>query len=328
MLKEFQNIFKNKSGKYMYPTTPEVLSSHNRYAREMGQVIEEKILKQYSCFDPDECMRLLRPSMVGKVHPFDVLLSKFMFNYQAILDEKSKLIFSLGDWFEAWVGYTLKRMGYNIKENVEVTWEGMKCHIDYIVTNDYGIDIILEIKTANDRYFNQVRENGVTDERGYLSQLLVYSQAVGMPAYWLFVNKDSMDMMLLPLEEVCSQELRECKIKSISRLCQQYQSVESYNDIFEMYSPPPPAIEKNRYGEYKQPIKCYVPKWAQYPEVYYNIVKGKTEYKQARDYVISYKYPEFYTPPDLVAAAIEYDGDKSTEDWLIKKYFTELKDAV
>jgi hypothetical protein len=322
MFKEFENIFKDKSGKYMYPTALGDLHAYRRYASSMAKTLEEKINRQYAEFDSGNAKELLRPSMVGKSHPFDILMSKFHFSYKTNLDEKSKLIFSLGDWFEAWVGYTLRRMGYSLLENVEVTWEGMRCHIDFVVKDDYGTETIIEVKTANSRYFNQVRENGVTDERGYLSQLLVYSASLGMPAIWLFVNKDTMDMMFVHLEEVCPPELIDSKIKSISRLCQQYQSVETENEIYEMYSPPPPAIEKDRYGDYKLPLRCYIPNWAHYPELYYNIQSGKTQHGQKRDYVVSFKYPEFYEVPDVTATAVEYDGDRSNENWMIKKFYT------
>lgn len=320
MLDRFTELLKSQQDVLLQPT-----HLIKVYIGEFGDAITKRLHHQYieSMFDST----FLRPSCLGKIHPFDLLYSKFQTLPPSSASEKSKLIFSLGDWFECWVGLTLKRLGYRVEEDVEFTWQGIKGHTDLIVTDDDGQDYVLEIKTANSRYFNQVRDNGVTDERGYLSQLLIYSSAMRLPGYWLFVNKDNMDMMLIALNEVCPDELRKSKILSYGRLAMQYAFIEDILDIYDMYSPPPPGLERDRYQEPKVPHRCYVPAYAHYPNVYYQIKEGRTEYGAKRQYVTGMKYPElinqYMTYEQMCAYSIEYWGDRMNENWLIKKHYQE-----
>lgn len=291
--------------------------------------IGHQLLRAYYDLEDETKGSLLRPSCIGKHYDFDILLSTL--NGESLrkpIDEKLQLTFLLGYFYEAWVGMTLKRLGYNVKEQVDAvdTWTSIKGSIDYVITDDSGQDIILEVKSSSDYYFNKVLESGMSDDRGYITQLCLYQEFSGIPAYWLFINKSDLKMLILPLNEVVPESIRKHKIARARQLALDAPLVKGVDDIWRMVRVPPPSIEMDRLGNYIKEdgkLKLYIPSNALAPNVYYETYEGKTRYGKKRTYVSGFKYDRVKV--NLEEYAVQSHKVRLEEEALLRQAMEEWK---
>lgn len=313
MLDRFIELFSEAGSFYRYPQDP------NEYDKVVHALdiftanMREALYKQYLSNE----FHLIRPSNIGKISDFDLLYGSMPENLSATTEimqanhnEKLKLIFSMGHLFEAWVGFTLRRLGYPMQHDIEVkdSFSPLKAHIDYTVFDDDGSELILEIKTASDYYFNSVLTHGISDERGYITQLVIYQRLTNLPAYWLFVNKTNAKMFLISLDDLVPKDIQDAKFARAQHIAHQAKDMKSLYDIYEMCKIPAPAIECNIKGEYitddKGLPKLYIPHTAMFPHVYYQTVEGKTNHGKKREYIVDFKYPKGF--PKKVPDIYEY----------------------
>ena len=326
ILSRFQDAFKEAgTSDYMYPSEASVRLNYNNYIDKMMEDLSDQMYRKYVQKDKRNEAKVNRPSVLGKLYDFDALYSQInMFDKSRLMSEKLNLIFSIGNFFEAWVIFTLKRMGYSVKTNVEVIRGDLEGHIDIIVTDDDGEDYIIEVKTASSTYFDRILRDGIDDSRGYLTQAACYQNMMGLPLYWLFVNKDTCDLLLVPLNEVVPEDIIQSRYERAHKLSSTI--ITELKDVFYHAEPPAPSIEKDRYGNHKLDElgnpKLYVPYDCLYPDIYYRLEEGKTSYGKKRNYVVGVKrlFGEL-VDEDLADFAIQADLEKSEFSYRLSSQF-------
>ncbi len=310
--KEFYDCFKtDEHTKFIQPDDP---SDWLTWVSEAGKDIEYSLTRQY--ISTERYNPVMRLSSLGKSSIIEILAKKFGLMRQGADDtvsEQCRLRFVFGDLFEPLLTFNLKRYGFTVlSKQEEVDWNGVKGHTDMVVVTPEGEKCVLELKTSNDRYFKQIKKS-IGDERGYLTQLCCYSECLGLPAYWVFLNKDTQDLHVKPLNSV-PQAQRDYAMKRAKHIVEIYEKCESYEDFPKFCKIPPPQIEKYKDGTYKYHkdgrLKLYIRAYSiKQPELFYVLEKGKTDYGTNRDYVLDYKYPEKFEhlKPNIEEEAMKYD---------------------
>ena len=287
-----------------------------QYAKEAGEGVTSNLLRQYVSTERDN--PVLRLSSLGKSSIVELLAKKFGMIPQGsdeTVNEQQRSLFLVGDIFEHTVMFNLKRWGFTINSTQEdINWHGIGGHSDAVVTTPNGEKCLLEFKTANEYYFKQVRKF-LGDERGYLTQLLTYSDALQLPAYWLFCNKNSSEIYIKPLASIPEQY----RIKAFKRalgVVKAFNNCDEYADFPLYCNVPPPKIEKYKDGTHKfwedGSLKLYVPdhSFGGRPELFYKVDRKKNDYHVYRNYVTDFvgydKYPS--AKPDINRFALENDA--------------------
>lgn len=295
---------------------------HNDYSPKHG----DKLVTDLLLFDRDmsEAMRkqfvfeqsstILRLSQLGKMPAMEALARKVgIFPEPKPINHKSKLIFSLGDWFEAYCIFLMRYCGYKVhREQEEVMWNGVPGHIDCVV-NDGNQDWLVEIKTTSDYYFKKcLKTTYPDDERGYLTQLSTYSEILGLPAVWILLNKQTHAIAILPLSNA-PEKFRNQRLARAKEVIDIFNECETREDVYRLSQPVPPQIEKLRSGEYvlndDGSLKLYPHYAMSHPDFYYKLALGKTRHGKERHYVVDYNYPSDlqHYKPDVFEQARMYD---------------------
>lgn len=260
---------------------------------------------------------VLRLSGLGKYSIVEVLAKKFGLLKQGgdhTVDNQCRLRFLAGDLFECTFYVMLHQLGFTVNETQKsISWHGVDGHTDFIVTTPEGEQVLLELKTANDYYFKQIKK-WIGDERGYLTQLITYQECVGLPAYWVFYNKDTSEIFIKALEDV-PEEQREQRHKRALGLVKAFNECESWEDFPLFCQVPPPKIEKLKDGTHKTwsdtgLLKLYIGDYDYVkPELFYVVDRKKNDYGKLRNYVTDFVYPEKHAnlKPDIYESALHFD---------------------
>lgn len=290
----------------IFPEDVEVVLSWRDIATKSALITHDSFIRQY--VKDYQNGNILRASSIGKMPALD--LAAIQFNVISPPSFKptaqQKLLFWTGDTFESWVYFQLCLMGYTVQQQLEVNYYGIVGHIDFLCTRD-GESFVLETKTANDRYFDQVKKYGVGDERGYLTQLACYSEALGVPGYWLFMNKNTSELLVIP----CNKEEYEPRLKRVRFIVDGLKQLESFEEAYILFRPVPPSVEITRdrkpvLDNDNRPL-LYVPSTVANPSLHYITEKRKTKYGAARYYVTAY-HPAYGTRSDVHADALKQAG--------------------
>jgi hypothetical protein len=260
---------------------------------------------------------ILRVSSLGKSHAVELIAKKFGLiqpGGDRTVSPECRLRFVTGDLFEAQMYMLLSSFGFTIEETqTEINWHGVKGHSDFIVRTPEGERCLLELKTANDYYFKAVQKS-IGDERGYLTQACCYSEALGLPLYWVFLNKDTSKIFVKPLVSVPAEQ-RAKALRRARLVVDAFEQCESFEDFPLFVNVPPPKIEKYRDHSYRvdddgNPL-LYIPDYfISKPELFYDYEVRNTCYGKPRMYVTGLrgydKHPE-RKPLDLFQYALQFD---------------------
>lgn len=94
---------------------------------------------------------------------------------------RNKRTFYFGDIAEVMVVSLAKYAGVNLhSEQKKVKMAGVVGHIDGIVTDDEGDDILFECKSMSDFAFQRFKKTGIDDSWGYVSQMNAYMEGLGL----------------------------------------------------------------------------------------------------------------------------------------------------
>lgn len=275
------------------------------YAKVASTMVFESLYRQY-IYD-ETSVDFMRLSSVGKTAALDLAAKKFgvipVGNISTV-DAQQRLLFWSGDAFECWVYFQLRRLGYTVTTQQVVYYNGVPGHIDFLCIRD-DEKFVLETKTANDYYFKQVSQFGVGDERGYLTQLGGYAEALGVPAYWLFVNKNTSELLVIP----CEKELYAPRLKRLDTIINCLNSINTFEEAYEHLRPVPPSVElykgKPVLDDNGKPL-LYVPSSVSHPDIHYVHETRKTKYSKTRKYVLGYN--PLYTRSDIYDDALHQAG--------------------
>jgi hypothetical protein len=188
--------------------------------------------------------------------------------------------FMLGDVFEITAEALLLARGFEVKESQgTIDWNGIKGHFDFIV-HDGDQDFIIEAKTMSGNYARQFRQNP-NDDRGYLTQLSLYSAARDLPAAWLCLDKSNQEMFAIPLAEDVKRKALQRALNVKERL----DRVETIEDVFRYFVAPPGREEIYQ----RQPTgKKLVPSslaWSPYKSVVYILTDDFNGYGKPTKYI-------------------------------------------
>lgn len=280
-----------------------------------GELAKAMFKRQYASTDRDN--PILRLSGVGKYHIVELLAKKFGLLPQGgddTVSQECRLRFMTGDLFETQMYVILNALGYEVLETqTDVVFDGVAGHTDFVIRKPDGSKYLLELKTANEYYFKQIKK-WIGDERGYLTQLVTYSHALDLPAAWLFVNKNTSELFVKELTDVPA-DLRQQKLVRARHLIRAFNECKRYEDFPLYCRVPPPKIEKYKDGTHKYwedgSLRMYVGDYDfKKPELFYVVDRKKNDYSKLRNYVTDFVYPKEYLDrkPDITECALLNDG--------------------
>lgn len=289
-----------------YPSETDTIMSWQNIAMKSALITHDSITRQYITDGTNG--NFLRLSSIGKTPALDLAAIQFghVERIPFTCTAQQKLLFWTGDMFESWVYFQLCRMGYSVSQQLEVNYYGVVGHIDFLCERD-GESFVLETKTANEFYFKQVKEYGVGDERGYLTQLGAYSEALGVPGYWLFMNKNTSELLVIP----CDKEQYEPRLKRVRFIVDGLKVLTDFDEAYTLFRPVPPSVEITRdrkpvLDNDKRPL-LYVPSTVPNPSIHYVTESRKTKYGAARKYVLAY-HPAYGDRSDIHDDALKHAG--------------------
>jgi hypothetical protein len=200
-----------------------------------------------------------------------------------------RYIFFLGDVFENVLGVLLEAYGYKIladqtkhPEDTAVEWGGLKGHFDYLVEID-GKPVVVEAKTMSGNYARQFYKEP-NDDRGYITQLALYSAATGHPAVWLCMDKSDGKMTeVLPDVPYMVDAVERAK-EVLDRL----DGMESLEDAFNLFRPPPArpeVFQRQETGKHLVPTSM---SFSPYKSAVYKLSPAFNGYNKLTDYVYAY----------------------------------------
>jgi hypothetical protein len=319
-MKHFKDSLKADNGSFVYPVykSPEYYK-FQELIHDFSDDVTHSLSRQ---FLNEESHTPIRLSSIGKTPAFEMLAKKLNLlpmGSKRTVPESLRLIFSLGDWFETYLLFTLERMGYEIKETQTlVECFGVTGHIDAVVIDPIDKkEHLLEIKSANEWYFSScVRRGYPMDDRGYLTQLLTYSKSLNIPhdrTHWIMWNKNTGDIEVMDLCNVPS-DLASSRLRRAEAISRAYANCSELKDLYASVKPPPPRIEKTKDGkavlDANGLLKLYPPPEVSHASFCYVLEQGKTKWGKARTYVKDYNYPEefqSYKPKNIIQDAIHAD---------------------
>lgn len=277
----------------------------------------------------------LRLSTLGKYSEIELAAKYFgIVNYNPPTELRIKRLLLDGFLFEAELMFELRLYGYEIMDTQhEVTWHGITGHPDFLVVTPESETWVVDAKTCNDFYFKTITRNHVYDDRGYMTQLALYSEATGFPACLVFKNKDTSEIAVFFMdgtiqrhvisekvavdvkEYTPNEEYTDVVLERIERAKEVTQFLvtgcDEWDDVFAKWHPPTPKMEMEYIYEWSEDLnkrvkvgetpvmldgkpKFYVPSNVEYPELMYELSEGVTAYGKKRMYVTDFKYPERY----------------------------------
>lgn len=165
------------------PIPPDILES---FKADIVHGLERQM------FSEKEAKGSLRLSVAGKC-PRQVYFSISRPDLARPLEPRAKLTFLFGDITEAMIVALAKSAGVNLHSEQEtVEFDGVKGHVDGIVTDENGKDYLWECKSMSDISFKMTSTKGIEDTWGYLSQVNVYMDALGLDkAIFTCMNKNT-----------------------------------------------------------------------------------------------------------------------------------------
>jgi hypothetical protein len=280
-------------------------------AQELTEELQKVLLEGYlpSAFGGRDG-RVLRASAMG--HPALELAAKyFKVKLESTIDEKTMLTFWLGHSFEAWLSFL-----YSRSRNVTVRgtqsyheWKGITGHSDFILTGEDGTTFIADAKAINARAFNKYQRYGLLDDRGYATQLALYSASYGdVPACIIMLNKENgkVDHVWLDenKKEECLQRAKFVKetIEHIA-LAKDETDLEKFKRCFCHFRPPVPRAEvfRKQYTGRILPPDTMV--YSPLRDLLYETYTGTNNRNEEKTYVSDYLYPEEFQQykPDINA---------------------------
>lgn len=285
MLEQHLNYLSQQLNNFVYCTTENYDETYVRVregiAKEYGEEVSRSFLRQY--VTPKEVESpYLRVSSLGKPA---VLQALTLLGYESMGNVSTKLrnIFHTGDVFEAYVVAYMKLMNWKVsRQQEELEFDGVLGHIDGVINvPDFG-ECLLEFKTMSQFYFSSFVKQP-NDDRGYITQLAIYSHCLNIPAAWIVTNKGTHEVAVIQPD----QDMLDSALARAHRIIPLLNSVKSLHDVVSLFKAPPPQDEvyrSKKTGSYVVPGSMKYSKWR---FAFYNIENGKTKGGAWKEYITS-----------------------------------------
>jgi hypothetical protein len=252
---------------------------------DYGAALSDSLRKHFA---EDRQKGGLRMSSIGK--PATLLALAKLGYVEPEPRGKSRIIFHLGDVFENLLEVLMQSYGIEVLESqTEVKHLGLTGHLDYVIKSPVtGEPVIVEAKTMSPNY-TRIFKREQNNDRGYVTQLAMYSAAKNMPATWVCFDKGTAETFEVQTNPGAFQAALEKAEDVIARLGQ----VQSLEDILHTsggyFRAPPPLPEKYRgkmTGNHLVPTQL---KMSPFRFALYNIVEGINGYNKPTQYVDGFK---------------------------------------
>ena len=256
-------------------------------ATKAGETLTGALVSMYQPDYTKRDSRVFRASQVG--HPALEVAYNYFYGLPSGHDETTKLIFWFGHAFEQWARHAFVRSDAELVDEQRFhDYQGITGYSDFIVKGHDGKQFIVDAKAINNRAFVNYQKNGLTDDRGYATQLSIYASHVKLPACVLMMNKETGEVDHVWLEEQTKERCldRAVKVKQV------IESVQSFEECFKYFRPPVPKAEVHRKeytGRFLPPVTM---KFHCLRDVLYETYTDKNERGEEKVYVSDYRYPE------------------------------------
>lgn len=188
--------------------------------------------------------------------------------------------FMLGDVFEITAEALLLAREFDVVESQShIEWNGIEGHLDFIVSNGKQ-EFIVEVKTMSGNYA-RIFKQSPNDDRGYVTQLSLYSEAKQLPALWLCLDKSNQEMFQIPL----TTEMRQAALNRAVNVKSRLDACQTVEDVFSLFAVPPcreEVYQRAKTGKFLAPSSlAYSP----YKNVIYKTSDGFNGYGKPTTYV-------------------------------------------
>lgn len=251
------------------------------YTRSLEQVAREFFTEWE---DPNvKQTRILRASTLG--YPSVIQAMKVLGYDKRIpaegTENRLSRLFSDGHVFEAEVvAHLMSYPKFKVhSQQKEIEFEGVLGHIDCVVSTPAG-DIVVDAKTMSPYYFDKFVKNP-DDARGYITQISVYGETLGLPGALLAKNKATSEVAAIQI----SDEDRDEALHRAHLLVPLLKKIEKFEDIYAVFEPPPPVEEvcrRNKTGRLLVPEEMRFSPWR---HVFYDLEFGRNCYSKFTEYV-------------------------------------------
>lgn len=203
---------------------------------------------------------------------------------------KSRLIFHMGDMFENFLEVMMQTYGIEILDSQrELTWNGgIKGHLDYIIKSPVtGQPIVVEAKTMSENYARMFSRQQ-NDDRGYISQLALYTDCTGMEGTWICLNKGNAELFEITPAEGLFEAARNRAAKVLERI----EKVNTLDDVLAydggQFQLPPPRPERYKNAETGRMILPPSMSFSPFKSALYKLTDDYNQYKKPTKYVEGY----------------------------------------
>ncbi len=263
--------------------------------------IEESFARQFTDKGDDQERNDLRVSSIGK--PCVLQALKLLGYSEPAPERKMRFVFHLGDIFEAYITLLAKAYGFNvITPQAEVNFNGVLGHIDFILQSPTtGEMAVIELKTMSGSYWNKfhtsyrgeyfAKEDPTCDTRGYIAQAAIYSHCIGLPIYWIVMDKSrNLTHLVQPV-----QENLDAAIYKAEKIIPKLRQVQQFNDVLTLFKAPPGIPEFSGRGRNKEATGNYTlvesMQYSPFRHVFYDLVLAN-KWNEQIEYIVDYRSPE------------------------------------
>jgi hypothetical protein len=254
---------------------------HGDYGSAMGQSLERHFVE-------DRQRGGVRMSNLGK--PATLLALAKLGYTEPEPKGKSRLIFHMGDMFENFIEVMLQAYGIELLDSqIYLEWDSpsglvVNGHADYLIKSPVtGEPVVVEAKTMSGNYA-RIFSKKQDDDRGYITQLSLYTEAKGVDGTWICLDKSTAGIFEIPL----NPGLRVGALDRANKVLERVSKVEQLGDVLTMFRQPPakPEIYKgNATGRYLLPVTL---KMSPFRFALYEIYVDTNGYGKRTEYVEAY----------------------------------------
>jgi hypothetical protein len=244
---------------------------------DYGLAMKDSLYRHYA---EDRQRGGLRMSNIGK--PAAVLALAQLGYVEPEPKGRSRLIFHTGDMYENWLEVMLKVYGFDIIDSQpEVKFMGILGHADFVIMHpDTKRPLIIEAKTMSEGY-SRMFSRELNDDRGYISQLAMYSRGLGHDATWVCWNKGNSETFELTPPE----GLMDDAVLRAEKVITAVRKIKTLDDVFKHVRVPPPRPEVYKKEQTERLLVPSSLSYSPFKTVFYKTSDGKNGYGKDTTYV-------------------------------------------
>jgi hypothetical protein len=223
-----------------------------------------------------------KPSIITGVNK---LLNTVGKKLEPFVSPRLQTMFLWGNTFEAWILSVGELRGWwsVVSQQNELTMGIMHGHLDAVVSLPGIGEVVLEIKTLSPNYC-RLHNKQPGDDRGYLTQLSLYTACSIMDGYWITLDKGSGIMSVVELnDEIASEKVRRAKL--VSETINDLNTVEDVVMGIPVPAPTPEVYQRKSTGMFLIPESM---KYSGLVDCFYETTSELNGYGKLTTYVVDF----------------------------------------